>query len=85
MITKQIKNNDGSIETIEISSNDNYELNMNKKYKIANNYTKESKLKNSILGFEIGVKNNLFINLLLTSLVIVLISTVIMFYNYRIY
>lgn len=58
-IQKNIKNNDGSIETILIKSNDNYKiLDINKTYKLIKD--KENKItntfKNSILGSEIGIK-----------------------------
>lgn len=61
-IQKDIKNNDGTIETILIKSNDNYKtLDINKTYKLVKETkNKESKVtnsfKNSILGAEIGLK-----------------------------
>ena len=61
-LERDLKNVDGTIDTLIISSNDNtYPLDVNKTYKLANNtYKKENKIisayKNSILGVEIGVK-----------------------------
>ena len=61
-LERDMKNLDGTIDTLIISSNDNtYPLDVNKTYKLANNtYKKENKFisayKNSILGAEIGVK-----------------------------
>ena len=61
-IQKDIKNNDGTFETILIKSNDNYKtLDINKTYKLVKETkNKESKVtnsfKNSILGAEIGLK-----------------------------
>ena len=61
-IQKDIKNNDGTIETILITSNDNYKtLDTNKTYKLVNGpQNNENKItstfKNSIFGAEIGVK-----------------------------
>ena len=61
-LERDMKNLDGTIDTLIISSNDNtYPLDVNKTYKLANNtYKKENKIisayKNSILGVEIGVK-----------------------------
>ena len=57
-----IKNVDGTIDTLIISSNDNtYPLDGSKTYKLVNNtYKKENKFvsayKNSIFGAEIGVR-----------------------------
>jgi len=62
-IETNLKNEDGSIETLLITSNDNYPLNMNKTYKLAN-MRKNSKIantfKNSILGMDIGIKSSGF-------------------------
>ena len=62
-IETNLKNDDGSIETLLISSVDNYPLNMTKRYKLAN-YPKSNKLvnkfKNSILGADIGIKSSGF-------------------------
>jgi len=61
-LERDMKNADGTIDTLIISSNDNtYPLDVNKTYKLVNNtYKKENKFisayKNSILGAEIGVK-----------------------------
>ena len=61
-LERDMKNSDGTIDTLIISSNDNiYPLDVNKTYKLVNNtYKKENKFisayKNSILGAEIGVK-----------------------------
>ena len=83
MIIKEMKNNDGSTDTIIINSQDNQNINIDRKFKIANNYSKPNKL--GILTSDIGIKNNLYTKLFITSLAIVIISIVIMFYNYRIY
>ena len=65
-LESNIKNVDGTIDTLIILSNDNtYPLDANKTYKLANNtYKKENRLvsayKNSIFGAEIGVKTEGF-------------------------
>ena len=78
-IKKNIKNNNGDVETISITSNDNYRtLDSKQKYilvsEIKNKENKIEKiLKNSILTTEIGIKNENFskITILATSIAIV--------------
>lgn len=75
-IQKDIKNEDGTIETLLITSNDNYiPLDVNKTYKLANNnIRKENKIvsafKNSILGAEIGVKAEGFSNMAILATIV---------------
>ena len=85
IISKEIKNNDGSIDQIIISSSDNLKTNINKNYKIANHYEKTNSLNNGVLLSEIGIKDKMFRYVFSLSLVMVIISLVIMFYNYRVY
>lgn len=85
---KDIKNEDGTEETIIITSNDSYALNMNKTYKLAN-YTpkKESKLtkkfKNSILGTDIGVKSAGFSNIAILATIIAIGTLCVMYFLWR--
>jgi len=72
---REINNEDGSIDTLFISSKDNYTLNMPKTYILANHIQrKENKLvsayKNSILGAEIGVKAEGFSNIAILATII---------------
>lgn len=82
---KDIKNVDGSTETLVITSNDNYKINASQKLKLSNNYSKPNFFKRSILGTDVGFKDSMFTYVFLTSLVMVILGIVIMFYNYRIY
>lgn len=88
--TRDIKNEDGTIETLVISSNDNYTpLDLTKTYKLAN-YTqkKENKLasafKNSIFGTEIGVKNEGFSNIAILATIIAVGLFCVMYISWRI-
>ena len=82
-----IKNADGTIDTLIISSNDNtYPLDGSKTYKLANNtYKRENKFvsayKNSIFGAEIGIKAEGFstIAILATIIAIGAFSTMYLF------
>ncbi|MBQ2873302.1 MAG: hypothetical protein IJE89_04825 [Bacilli bacterium] len=90
IIEKDLKNTDGTIETLVITSNDNYQtLDANKTYKLANNiYKKENKLvsrfKNSILGAEIGVRAEGFSNIAILSTIIAIGAICIMYIFWRI-
>lgn len=86
-IQKNIKNNDGTIDIISITSNDNYKtLDINQKYKLVNNTKSienkiESTFKNSIFGTDIGIKSAGFtkITILATILAIFTIFTMYLF------
>ena len=75
-LERDIKNVDGTIDTLIISSNDNtYPLDVNKTYKLANStYKKENRFvnayKNSILGAEIGVKSEGFSTIAILATII---------------
>lgn len=82
----ELKNADGSSETLQITSNDNYTnpLDINKTYKLANNlYKKEnkfvSKFKNSIFGTEIGVKAEGFTNITILATIIAICALLVMY------
>ena len=86
--TKEIKNDDGTEETIVISSNDNYVLNMNKTYKIANHTQKKQsklarKFKNSVLGADIGIKSAGFSNIAILATIIAVGALCVMYLLWR--
>ena len=85
---RNIKNDDGTEETIVVTSNDNHTLNMNKTYKLANHtQKKESKLarkfKNSILGADIGVKSSGFSNIAILATIIAVGTLCVMYLLWR--
>ena len=85
---KDIKNEDGTEETIIITSTDNHTLNLNQKYKLANHKEKkESKLakkfKNSILGTDIGFKSPGFSNVAFLASFIALGTLFVMYLLWR--
>ena len=87
-IERNITLGDGSVETLLITSNDNYVLNMNKTYKLANHtQKKESKLsqkfKNSILGADIGVKAEGFSHIAILSTIVAIGTFCIMYLFWR--
>ena len=87
---RDIKNGDGTIDSLIISSKDNnYPLDINKTYKLANSTKqKENKLvnmfKNSILGAEIGIKAEGFSNIAILATIVAVGMFCIMYISFRI-
>ena len=86
--SKDIINEDGTEETIVITSNDDYTLNMVKNYSIANHKVKkESKFtkafKNSILGSDIGIKSSGFSNIAILATIIAVAVLCVMYLAWR--
>ena len=68
-ISKEMKNGDGSVDTVIISSDDNYKVKLNKKYVLVGyqgNKLKD-KFNNSILGADIGINNSGFVSMTIIS------------------
>ena len=83
---KEIKNEDGTEETIVITSCDNHTIDLSKTYKLANQ-RKESKLsrkfKNSILGADIGFKSAGFSNIAILATIIAIGTLSVMYFLWR--
>ena len=83
---KDIKNEDGTEETIVITSSDTHTIDLSKTYKLANQ-KKESKLvrkfKNSILGADIGFKSAGFSNIAILATIIAIGTLSIMYFLWR--
>ena len=85
---RDIKNEDGTEETIIITSNDNHTLNLNQTYKLANHTQKKenkfvNKFKNSILGADIGVKSGGFSNVAILATIIAIGTLCVMYLLWR--
>lgn len=85
---RNFKNEDGTEETIVISSGDNYDVNLKGKYKLANyNQKKENKLikkfKGTILGADIGVKSGGFSNIAILASLIAVSTLIVMYLLWR--
>ena len=80
---KNIKNEDGTEETIIITSSDTHTIDLSKTYKLANQ-KKESnltrKFKNSILGTDIGFKSAGFSNIAILATIIAIGTLSIMYF-----
>ena len=85
---KDIQNEDGTQETIVITSNDNKVLDLTKTYKLANHTQKKEskfakKFKNSILGTDIGIKSAGFSNVAILATIIAIATLCIMYFLWR--
>ena len=79
---------EGKNETVIATSNDDYKLNMNKKYTLANHTEKKrsrlaEKFKGSILGADIGVKSSGFSTVAILATVIALAVIIGMYFLWR--
>ena len=85
---KDIKNEDGTEETIVITSQDNHVLNMNRTYKLANHKEKKEnflvkKFKGSVLGSDIGITSSGFSNIAILATIIAVGALCIMYFLWR--
>lgn len=89
-IEKDLKNGDGTIDTVIINSNNNiYPLDVNKTYKLANYSNKrENSLvqiyKNSIFGTEIGIKAEGFSNIAILATILAIGGFIAMYISWRV-
>ena len=85
---KNIKNEDGTEETLVFTSKDNYTIDTSQKYTLVNHQEKkESKLskkfKNSILGTDIGYKSSGFSNVAILATIIAVGTIFVMYFLWR--
>ena len=81
-INKEINYSDGTSSIVEITSTDNYRVNLNNKFVIANKYTK--KKNNSLLTSDIGVNSRGFVSITILATIISIIAFIIMTISFRI-
>ena len=85
---RDIKNEDGTEETLVMTSNDNRTLDLTKTYKLANHTQKKenklvSKFKNSVLGSDIGIKSGGFSNIAILATIIAIGTLCVMYFLWR--
>lgn len=71
-------------EKIQIKSAINIKTNLKNNYVLINNDIIKSKVKNSFLTREIGIKSSEFVLTISTALLLVIISGIIMYFSWRI-
>ena len=87
-MSRNFTGDDGREETVVMNSTDNYTLNMNQTYRLANKTEqKESRLakkfKGSMLGADIGIKSGGFTNVAILATVIAVGTILIMYFMWR--
>ena len=87
-LSGKITNDDGRKETIVAVSEDNYKLNMNSTYTLANHKDKKEskivkKFKNSLFGSDIGIKSSGFSSVAILAVVIALAVIFTMYFIWR--
>ena len=83
---KDIKNEDGTEETIVITSSDTHTIDLSRTYKLANQKRESKfarKFKNSILGTDIGYKSSGFSNIAILATIIAVGTLCVMYFLWR--
>lgn len=82
----EMKNRDGSVDKVIISSNDNYLVNLPKKYKLvgyAGNKIND-RFKASLFGSDIGINSVGFTTVMLMSTMIAIGTILVLYFNWRV-
>ena len=83
-INKEINYSDGSSTIVNITSEDNHQVNLNKNYVLANKNIETNKFKNFILGSDIGVNSRGFANIATLATLISIIAFISMILSFRV-
>jgi len=86
-MVRDIRNDNGTIDTMFITSDDNYKVKLSGKYKLANCNCKKNikeSFQNSILGTDIGINSKGFANVAIISTIIAVLSFVILYFSWRV-
>lgn len=70
IISKEVKNNDGTVDRIIARSDDNYRVNVSNNYTLANCYSTRKTFKDSIFGTDIGIHSYGFASIAIISTII---------------
>ena len=86
--SKEITNEDGNKETVVLTSNDNYNVKIDKNYTISNRKTKKTnklteRFKSSFLGSDIGIKSSGFSSIAGLALFVALTAIGLLFLLWR--
>ncbi len=83
---KELRNSDGTVDMLVITSDDNYQVKLDKNYTLVGYAGNKmyDKFKNSILGADIGIKSNGFVSMILLSTLLAISVLVIMYFSFRI-
>lgn len=86
--SKEMINEYGEKEELQLTSNDDIELNLSENYILANHNKKKAsivseKFKGSILGTDIGFKSHGFTNVAILATVLAISAALIMYFMWR--
>lgn len=87
-ISKSYKNDDGTEETLIITSRDDHTIDTTKTYRLANHAEKKEsmlvkKFKGSLLGTDIGVKSGGFSSVAILALGVAVAAALIMYFSWK--
>ena len=81
---RDIKNRNGSVDTVLITSDDSYTVNIGTNYKLANYDGPKNRFKNSVIGSDIGIHSKGFVSVAIISTLLSLSMIIIMYVNFRV-
>lgn len=84
IISREIKNNDGTVDRIIARSSDGYGVSIGTNYKLANRYNTKRKFNDSILGSDIGIHSYGFISIAIASTIIAISVFLILLLSFKI-
>ena len=84
IIKNEIKNKDGSVNKILVTSDDNYSVNVANNYQLVKFRKERKSFSDTILGSDIGVKSNGFTSVLLIALIVSVAAFTLMLLSFRI-
>ena len=84
IIKNEIKNKDGSVNKILVTSDDDYRVNIANNYQLVKFKKERKSFSDTILGSDIGVKSNGFTSVLLIALIVSVAAFTLMLLSFRI-
>ena len=84
MISKEIRNNNGTIDKIIATSYDDYEMSISNEYKLVKIAGRKGTFKDTLLGSDIGIHSKGFINVAIFSMLISVSVIIFMYLSFRV-
>ncbi len=81
---KKIKNNNGTMDKIFASSNDDYGIMIGSNYKLIKFYDGKKSFKDTLLGSDIGIHSHGFVNVAIISTLLAIGAFITMYLSFRI-
>ena len=84
IISKEIKNHDGTIDRVIARSDDSYNVSLTSNYSLANHYSKKNLFKDSLIGADIGIHSYGFASIAIIASIIAISGFVGLLLTFRI-